>query len=34
QKPSELVKTTIMLDHGYHPETIQAAKASKSIQRL
>ncbi|MBD1848175.1 transposase [Cyanobacteria bacterium FACHB-63] len=25
QKPSALEKTTIMLDHGYHPETIQAA---------
>lgn len=25
QKPSDLEKTTIMLDHGYHPETIQAA---------
>lgn len=24
-KPLELAKTTIMLDHGYHPETIQAA---------
>ena len=24
-KPSDLEKTTIMLDHGYHPETIQAA---------
>lgn len=25
QKPSELAKTPIMLDHGYHPERIQAA---------
>jgi hypothetical protein len=25
QKPLELAKTTIMLDHGYHPETIQKA---------
>lgn len=25
QKPLALPKTTIMLDHGYHPETIQAA---------
>lgn len=25
QKLLELPKTTIMLDHGYHPETIQAA---------
>nr|WP_228035441.1 transposase [Oculatella sp. LEGE 06141] len=24
QKPLELAKTTIRLDHGYHPETIQA----------
>jgi Transposase DDE domain len=23
QKPVELAKTTIMLDHGYYPETIQ-----------
>lgn len=25
QKPPELAKTTIMLDHGYHPEMIQQA---------
>jgi len=25
QKPTELAKTTILLDHGYHPEKIQAA---------
>lgn len=25
QKPLKLAKTTIMLDHGYHPETIQKA---------
>lgn len=25
QKPLDLEKTTIMLDHGYHPKTIQAA---------
>ncbi len=25
QKPVELPKTTILLDHGYHPETIQRA---------
>jgi transposase len=25
QKPEDLEKTTIMLDHGYHPEKIQAA---------
>lgn len=24
-KPSDLAKTTIMLDHGYHPQTIQQA---------
>ncbi|HEY9695943.1 MAG TPA: transposase [Trichocoleus sp.] len=25
QKPMELAKTTILLDHGYHPDTIQQA---------
>lgn len=25
QKPSELPKTTILVDHGYHPDKIQAA---------
>jgi Transposase DDE domain len=25
EKPSDLPKTTIMLDHGYHPDTIQTA---------
>ena len=24
-KPAELAKTTILLDHGYHPDTIQQA---------
>lgn len=25
QKPADLAKTTILLDHGYHPDTIQLA---------